>query len=85
MNNVGGFGATALRSLLPSPRHQSLVAVHTEDALRGSRISQVLNLSLAVTALEASRTKGLVAGQYGKVLDLVAAVAAAVCAVVANQ
>lgn len=58
---------------------------HAEDTLRGASIAQILNLALAVPAPEAVCTKGLVAGQDGQVLDLVAAVVAAVCAIVAYQ
>jgi hypothetical protein len=58
---------------------------HTEDTLRGAGISQVFNLALAVAAAEAIGTEGLVARQDGQVLDFVAAVVAAICAVVAYQ
>jgi hypothetical protein len=61
------------------------VARHAEDTLRCACIAQVLDLALAVPAAEAVGTKGLVARQDGQVLDLVAAVVAAVCAVVAYQ
>jgi hypothetical protein len=61
------------------------VARHAEDTLRGACIAQVLDLALAVAAAEAIGTEGLVARQDGQVLDLVAAVVAAVCAVVAYQ
>jgi hypothetical protein len=59
------------------------VAVHAENALRRPRISQVLNLPLAIAALEAIGTEGLIASQYGKVLNLVSAITAAVGAIVA--
>jgi hypothetical protein len=59
------------------------VAVHAENALRRPRISQVLNLPLAIAALEASGTEGLITSQYGKVLNLVSAITAAVGAIVA--
>lgn len=58
---------------------------HAKDALRSASIAQILDFALAVAASEAIGTKGLVAGQDGKVLDLVAAVVAAVCAVVAYE
>jgi hypothetical protein len=61
------------------------VARHAEDTLRRASIAQVLNLALAVPAPEAVGTKGLVACQDSQVLDLVAAVVAAICAVVAYQ
>jgi hypothetical protein len=61
------------------------VARHAEDALRRAGIAQILDLALAVAAAEAVGAKGLVARQDGQVLDLVAAVVAAICAVVAYQ
>jgi hypothetical protein len=61
------------------------VARHAEDALRRAGIAQVLDLALAVTAAETVGAEGLVARQDGQVLDLVAAVVAAICAVVAYQ
>lgn len=61
------------------------MAGHAEDALRGAGIAQVLDLALAVAAAEAVCAEGLVARQDGQVLDLVAAVVAAVGAVVAYQ
>ena len=61
------------------------MAAHTEDALRSPRISQVLNLSLAVATAKACAAKSLVAGEDGEVLDLVAASIAAVSAVVTYQ
>jgi hypothetical protein len=61
------------------------MAIHAKDALRRPRVSQILNLPLAIAALEAIGTKGLVAGQYGEVFDLVPAITAAVGTVVAYQ
>lgn len=61
------------------------MTLHAEDALRGPSISKVLNLALAVAAFEASGTEGLVAGEDGEVFNLVAAGAAAVGAVVADE
>lgn len=61
------------------------MAAHAEDALTGARITQVLNLPLAVSTLEACRTESLIAGKNGKILNLVAAGAAAVRAVVADK
>lgn len=61
------------------------MAAHAEDALGGARISQVLNLPLAVATPKAAGAEGLVASQDGQVLDLVAAGIAAVRAVVADQ
>jgi hypothetical protein len=59
------------------------MTVHTEYALRSSRIAKVLNLFLAITTFEAIRAEGLVTSQYCQVLDLVSTAAAAVRAVVA--
>lgn len=61
------------------------MASHAKNALRCARIAQVLDLALAVAASKAIRAEGLVAGQDGQVLDLVAAVVAAVRAVVADE
>ena len=61
------------------------MAAHAEDALRGARISQVLDLLLAVAAAKAGAAERLVAGEDGEVLDFVTAGIAAVCAVVANE
>lgn len=61
------------------------MTIHAKDSLACARITQVLNLPLAVPALEAGGAKGLVAGEDGEVFDLVAARAAAICAVVANE
>ena len=61
------------------------MTVHTKDALRRSRISQILNLLLTVSTLEAGRAKRLVSRQYGQVFYFAPTVAATVCAVVANK
>jgi hypothetical protein len=60
------------------------MTVHAKDALRGSRITKVLNLFLAIATLEAIRAECLIASQYCEVLDLVSTAAAAISAVVAN-
>ena len=59
------------------------MTVHAEDSLRGSSISKVLNLPLAVSALEAVGAKSLVARQDRQILDFVATAATAIGAVVA--
>lgn len=59
------------------------MAVHAKDALRGSRVAEVLNLFLAIATLEAIRAEGLITSQDCQVFDLVSAAAAAVSAVVA--
>ena len=61
------------------------MALHTEDALRSPCVSEVLDLLLAVPTFEAVRTEGLVSRENGKVFNLVAAVTAAVCTVVADE
>ena len=61
------------------------MAAHAKDALGGARISQILNLPLAVPTPEAARAEGLITGQDGKILDLVTARVAAVCAIVADE
>ena len=61
------------------------MAEHAEDPLRGARIAQVVDLALAISASEAAGAEGLVAREYGEVLDLVAAGAAAVGALVADE
>ena len=58
---------------------------HAEDTLRGASITQVLDFALAIAAPEAVCAKGLVTSKDGQVLDLVAAVVAAVGAVVAYE
>lgn len=61
------------------------MTVHTEYALRRSCIAKILDLAFAVAAAETSSTESLVARENSKVLDLIAAGAAAVRAVVANE
>lgn len=61
------------------------MAAHTEDALRCSRVSEILDLSLAVTTPEAAGTECLVSGKDGQVFDLVAACATAIGAIVADE
>ena len=61
------------------------MAAHAEDALRRSRIAQILDLPLAIATSKTARTESLVARQDGKVFNLVVAGAAAVRAVVAYE
>jgi hypothetical protein len=61
------------------------VTVHAKDTLRRPRISQILDLSLAIAALEAIRTKGLVARQDGQVFNLIPTITATVGAIVAYE
>ena len=61
------------------------MAAHAKDALRRACISEVLDLPLAVPAAETRSAEGLVAGEDSQILNLVAAGAAAVCTVVADE
>lgn len=61
------------------------MTAHAKDTLRSARITQILNLPLAIATPEATGAKCLVASEDGKVFDLIAACVAAVCAVVANE
>lgn len=61
------------------------MTAHAEDALRGAGISQVLDLPLAVAAAETGGAERLVTSEDSQILDLVAAGAAAVCTVVADE
>lgn len=56
---------------------------HAEDALARSRISQILNLALAISTPEARGAKRLVTSQDGEIFNLVAASIAAIGTVVA--
>lgn len=76
---------TILGRFLASSLHQRLVAFHAKDALRGPCIFEVFDLLLAVPTSKARRAERLVAGEDGKILDLVPTCAAAVGAVVADQ
>jgi len=61
------------------------VTLHAEDALRRARITQVFDFTLAIAAFETVCAERLVARENCKVFDFVAAGAAAVCAIVADQ
>lgn len=61
------------------------MAVHAKDTLGSASISQILNLSFAIPALEAICAKCLVACEDSKILDLVPTATAAVGAVVADK
>jgi hypothetical protein len=71
--------------LLPPPCHQRLVAGHAEDSLRRSCVSEILDLAFAVPASEARRAESLVACEDSQILDLIAAGAAAVCTIIADE
>lgn len=58
---------------------------HAKYPLRGPRVFEVVNLAFAISTSEAARTEGLVAGEDGKVFDLITAGAAAICAIVADK
>ena len=61
------------------------MAAHAKDSLTRARITQVLDLSLAVATPKAGGAEGLIAGEDGEVFDFVAACVAAVGAVVADE
>jgi len=61
------------------------MTAHTKDTLGSPRISQVLNLPLAVSTSEACRAEGLLAGKDGQVFNLVATSTAAVGAIIADK
>lgn len=61
------------------------MTAHTENALRSSSISQVLDLPLAVATPKARCAEGLIPGEDGEVFDLVVAGTAAICTVVADE
>lgn len=61
------------------------MAVHTENALSCACIAQILDLPFTVPAFETIGAKGLVSCQYGQILDLVSAAAAAVRAIIAYK
>lgn len=58
---------------------------HTEYSLGSPGIFEILNFLFAIPAFEAGRAKGLVAGKYGQVLDLVATCTAAIGTIVADE
>lgn len=76
---------TILGRFFPSPLHQRLVTLHAKNALRGPCIFEVFDLLLAVPTSKAGGAEGLVAGEDGKILDLVPTCTAAVGAVVTDQ
>jgi hypothetical protein len=61
------------------------VTAHAKYALGRSRISEILNFALAVSTSETRRAERLVSREDGQILNLVAAGAAAVCAIVADE
>jgi len=68
-----------------APRHQDLVAGHTEDPLRRPSILQVLYLALAIPTSKTPRTECLVPGEDRKIFDLIAASGTAVGTAVADE
>lgn len=58
---------------------------HAKYALNRSRMLQVLDLFLAVAALEAIGTESLIASQDGEILNLAAATTTAIGAIVADE
>lgn len=61
------------------------MTAHAKDTLRRPRVAQIFYLPLAVSTPKTGCAKGLVSGQDCQVFDLVAACAAAICAVVADE
>jgi hypothetical protein len=61
------------------------MTAHAKYALWSSCISQVFDLSLAISASEARRAEGLVTRQDSQIFDLVAASTAAVGAIIADE
>lgn len=59
------------------------MTLHAKNTLRRSRIAQVLDLLLAISASEALGAKGLVTRQDRQVLDLISTRTATVCAIAA--
>ena len=72
-------------SLPSSSLHPILIAIHTEDPLRGSGILKVLNFLLAIATLEAAFTESLVASKDCKIFNLIIARRTTIHAVVANE
>lgn len=58
---------------------------HAEDALRGSRIAQVLDLALAVSTTKTGGTESLVAREDSQIFDFVATGCATICTVIADK
>ena len=61
------------------------MTTHTKDSLRRPSISEVFYLPFAIPTAEARCAESLVAGEDCEVLNLVAAGAAAICAVVTDE
>lgn len=61
------------------------MTTHAKDALRRARITQILNLPLAIATAEAAGAESLIASKDGQIFDFVTACIAAVGAVVANE
>lgn len=76
---------TILGRFFPSSLHQRLVTFHTKDALRGPGILEVFDLLFAVPTSKAGGAERLIAGEDGKILDLVPTCTAAIGTVVADQ
>ena len=61
------------------------MTAHAKNALGGPRVSEVLDLALAVPTTKACCAERLVAGEDCKILDLVAASTAAICTIITDQ
>lgn len=61
------------------------MTAHAKYALRGSGVTEVIDLAFAVPTAEARGAKGLISSQNGEVLDLVTTRAATISAVVTYE
>lgn len=61
------------------------MAIHTEYTLRGPRVTEILDLFLAVATFKTTSAKGLFTGYNGNVVNLGAARAAAISTVSAHE
>ena len=61
------------------------MAFHTEYPLRSPRITQILNLFLAIPAPKATGTKSMISGEDSQILNLVPTRSAAVCTIIADE
>ena len=61
------------------------MAIHTENSLRSSGVSQILDFPLAISASKTGCAESLVTSENSKVLNLFTAGATAVCAIVTYE
>lgn len=74
-----------LVAVLTALLYDRFMTSHTEDALCGSRITQVLDLFFTVAATETTSTECLVACENCQIFYLVSTGVAAICAVIADK